>query len=97
MRTGPSTLAYGIGRQRTGEPANCTDTLTHQALASLVPPLPRCDAVRERSSTVVGFQPLSRTAGEGGERSEAGEGFPAPRFRLGPPDSGSPDHSTAPM
>src|SRR5436190_19767853 len=41
---------------------------------ALGPPSP---AVRERSSTVVGLQPLSRTAGEGAERSEAGEGLAA--------------------
>ena len=42
---------------------------------ALGPPSP---AVRERSSTVVGLQPLSRIAGEGAERSEAGEGSLAP-------------------
>jgi len=40
---------------------------------ALDPPSP---AVRERGSTVVGLQPLSRTAGEGAERSKAGEGSP---------------------
>jgi hypothetical protein len=39
---------------------------------ALGPPSP---AVRERSSKIVGLQPLSRTAGEGDERSEAGEGL----------------------
>src|SRR5277367_3741476 len=38
------------------------------------PPSP---AVRERSSKVVGLRPLSRNAGEGGERSETGEGLAA--------------------
>ena len=38
---------------------------------TLGPPSP---AVQERSSPIVGVQPLSRTAGEGAERSEAGEG-----------------------
>jgi hypothetical protein len=38
---------------------------------ALGPPSP---AVRERGSTVVGLQP--RTAGEGAERSEPGEGSP---------------------
>ena len=39
------------------------------------PPSPPSPAVRERSSKIVGLQPLSRTAGEGDERSEAGEGL----------------------
>src|SRR5438105_15688469 len=37
-------------------------------------------AVRERSSATVVLQPLSRTAGEGGERSEPGEGSASPEF-----------------
>src|SRR5580704_13699026 len=38
-----------------------------------VPPLPRCG----RGALCWMSQPLSRTAGEGGERSEAGEGLAA--------------------
>jgi len=38
----------------------------------LGPPSP---AVRERSFELNGLQPLSRTAGEGAEHSEAGEGI----------------------
>jgi hypothetical protein len=44
---------------------------------ALGPPSP---AVRERSFAVVGLQPLSRTAGEGGERSEPGEGSASAEF-----------------
>jgi hypothetical protein len=44
----------------------------------LVPPLPRCVAVRERglelSALCSPLPHLRRTAGEGGERSETGEG-----------------------
>ena len=35
---------------------------------------PPCPAVRERSFQLNALWPLSRTAGEGGERSETGEG-----------------------
>ena len=35
-------------------------------------------------------QPLARTAGEGGERSEAGEGVPAPSVRSVPPSDDLP-------
>ena len=47
--------------------------LTHPALAGWVSPLPH-RAHRGRGASHCGFVPLSRTAGEGGERSEAGEG-----------------------
>ena len=46
------------------------DTLTHQAHSVLVPPLPQCG---RGANEPISLQPLSRTAGEGAERSEAGE------------------------
>ena len=49
------------------------DTLTHQAHSGLVPPLPHCG---RGANEPISLQPLSRTAGEGAERSEAGEGDP---------------------
>ena len=45
-----------------------------------VPPLPRCGRGLENGR----LQPLSCTAGEGAERSEAGEGAPVPSVRFAP-------------
>src|ERR1700758_2814015 len=45
-----------------------------------VPPLPRCGRELENGR----LQPLSCTAGEGAERSEAGEGPPVPSVRFAP-------------
>jgi hypothetical protein len=46
-------------------------TLTHPALAGWVPPLPWCG---RGALSLCAVSPLSRNAGEGAERSEAGEG-----------------------
>ena len=57
-------------------------SLTHPSLRAGSPP----PAVQERGSSSDIFQPLARSAGEGAERSEAGEGIPVPSVRFSPLD-----------
>src|SRR5271170_5403949 len=62
-------------------PRKCLAMYRHPhppSAGALGPPSP---AVRERSSAVVALQPLARIAGEGGERSEPGEGAALVRCR----------------